>query len=197
MKCMDCGVETNGSVGATALRWPGLCQPCKDRADNAGMACLQALSNGLKLATEALRPVKKGVEQPRKRPTDGRGMIVSRQAVADESYVCIESIRSGEKIVLRCHSREAASVLAQVVSQSVAGMSEPAPNPEFPDAVPVVWRLGDPDKRPDLVEVKGVDNGIDSLNSISAGWSGGPRLDEEMVQVREELMTMRHKELGF
>lgn len=198
MKCLICRKDTEGSVGAAGLKWRNLCQPCKDREDNMGLASLKALSTGVGLALKALEPAKKGVKQPQERPTDGRGMIVSRQTVADEFYVCIAAIRSGEKIVLRCPTRAAASVLAQVVSQTVAGMSDPEPNPEFPDSDSLVWRLADPDKRSDLVEVKGAANGIDALNAIEAGWSGGPRLDEDMAQVREELMAQpRRSDLEF
>jgi len=33
--CKLCGCLTTGAVGATGLRWPFLCQPCKDREDGA------------------------------------------------------------------------------------------------------------------------------------------------------------------
>lgn len=31
--CMICGQLTEGSVGAAGIRWPNLCQPCKDEED--------------------------------------------------------------------------------------------------------------------------------------------------------------------
>lgn len=31
--CIECGDMTTGSVGAAGIRWPALCQPCKDQAD--------------------------------------------------------------------------------------------------------------------------------------------------------------------
>lgn len=35
MQCLICGVETEGSTGAAGLRWPNICQRCKDREDAA------------------------------------------------------------------------------------------------------------------------------------------------------------------
>ena len=35
MKCLLCGTETAGSVGAAGIRWPNLCQECKDSEDAA------------------------------------------------------------------------------------------------------------------------------------------------------------------
>ena len=31
--CIECGMETAGSIGAAGIKWTGLCQPCKDKAD--------------------------------------------------------------------------------------------------------------------------------------------------------------------
>lgn len=31
--CLLCGRETTGSVGVAGLRWPSLCQRCKDAED--------------------------------------------------------------------------------------------------------------------------------------------------------------------
>ena len=33
--CICCGALTSGSIGAAGLRWPNVCQPCKDVADSA------------------------------------------------------------------------------------------------------------------------------------------------------------------
>lgn len=33
MKCILCGIETEGSTGAAGIRWKMICQPCKDRED--------------------------------------------------------------------------------------------------------------------------------------------------------------------
>lgn len=32
--CIICQRPTTGSVGAAGIRWPMICQPCKDAADN-------------------------------------------------------------------------------------------------------------------------------------------------------------------
>lgn len=34
-KCILCGEETEGSVGKAGIHWKFLCQPCKDKEDNA------------------------------------------------------------------------------------------------------------------------------------------------------------------
>lgn len=41
--CKLCGCLTTGSVGAAGLRWPFLCQPCKDREDGALAEYVEAL----------------------------------------------------------------------------------------------------------------------------------------------------------
>ena len=35
MKCILCGKETNGSIGAAGIKWKSICQECKDKEDNA------------------------------------------------------------------------------------------------------------------------------------------------------------------
>lgn len=35
--CVECGTPTTGSVGAAGIRWPMLCQKCKDHADAAAL----------------------------------------------------------------------------------------------------------------------------------------------------------------
>lgn len=35
VKCTLCGLETTGSTGAAGLRWPTICQRCKDKEDAA------------------------------------------------------------------------------------------------------------------------------------------------------------------
>ena len=34
-KCISCGNETNGSIGASGLKWETICQKCKDLEDRA------------------------------------------------------------------------------------------------------------------------------------------------------------------
>lgn len=34
-KCILCGKQTEGSVGAAGLKWSCICQPCKDAEDKA------------------------------------------------------------------------------------------------------------------------------------------------------------------
>jgi len=36
-KCVECGTMTAGSVGAAGIKWPMLCQDCKDTADAAAL----------------------------------------------------------------------------------------------------------------------------------------------------------------
>ena len=31
--CIECGTPTGGSIGAAGIKWTGLCQACKDKAD--------------------------------------------------------------------------------------------------------------------------------------------------------------------
>ena len=33
--CILCGKQTEGSVGAAGYKWSCICQPCKDKEDNA------------------------------------------------------------------------------------------------------------------------------------------------------------------
>lgn len=33
--CILCSIETHGSTGVNGIRWPSICQPCKDREDKA------------------------------------------------------------------------------------------------------------------------------------------------------------------
>jgi hypothetical protein len=33
-KCVLCGKETKGSIGAAGIKWTMICQPCKDIEDN-------------------------------------------------------------------------------------------------------------------------------------------------------------------
>lgn len=35
MRCRLCGEETTGSTGAAGIRWPSICQRCKDAEDAA------------------------------------------------------------------------------------------------------------------------------------------------------------------
>ncbi len=34
-KCVLCGIQTSGSVGAAGIKWSNICQPCKDIEDTA------------------------------------------------------------------------------------------------------------------------------------------------------------------
>lgn len=33
--CILCGVKTKGSVGRAGIKWSTICQPCKDKEDDA------------------------------------------------------------------------------------------------------------------------------------------------------------------
>lgn len=54
--CILCKEPTTGSVGAAGLRWPMICQPCKDKEDAA------ALSGSKAIARAAQTPVSVGIE---------------------------------------------------------------------------------------------------------------------------------------
>ena len=32
-KCILCGKQTEGSIGAAGIKWSCICQPCKDKED--------------------------------------------------------------------------------------------------------------------------------------------------------------------
>lgn len=51
MTCEICGEETTGSVGAAGIRWPNICQRCKDTEDERLEANLAYFGE---LITEAL-----------------------------------------------------------------------------------------------------------------------------------------------
>jgi hypothetical protein len=43
MKCLLCGKPTTGSVGAAGIKWPNVCQPCKDEEDAALLSRVRAM----------------------------------------------------------------------------------------------------------------------------------------------------------
>lgn len=49
--CKLCGEPTTGSTGAAGIRWPFLCQPCKDSEDAALLASLRSAAVTRALAT--------------------------------------------------------------------------------------------------------------------------------------------------
>ena len=32
-ECILCNKQTEGSIGAAGIKWPNICQPCKDKED--------------------------------------------------------------------------------------------------------------------------------------------------------------------
>ena len=42
-KCIVCGKPTEGSTGRTGIKWPNVCQPCKDDADGAAVEDLRRM----------------------------------------------------------------------------------------------------------------------------------------------------------
>lgn len=46
--CILCGKPTTGSVGAAGLQWPMICQPCKDKEDQALAARINVQATALK-----------------------------------------------------------------------------------------------------------------------------------------------------
>lgn len=49
MKCVICGNETTGSVGAAGIHWSCICQPCKDVEDNTLKQQIVTLSQVIKM----------------------------------------------------------------------------------------------------------------------------------------------------
>jgi hypothetical protein len=49
-KCILCGIDTEGSVGAAGICWPMICQKCKDQEDSALLNRLESL----KIITELI-----------------------------------------------------------------------------------------------------------------------------------------------
>ena len=47
-KCILCGEMTTGSVGAAGLQWPMICQPCKDKEDQALAASINVQATVIK-----------------------------------------------------------------------------------------------------------------------------------------------------
>ena len=41
-KCLLCGCDTNGSIGAAGISWPMICQVCKNSEDEAVIRKIQA-----------------------------------------------------------------------------------------------------------------------------------------------------------
>lgn len=62
--CKLCGVPTTGSVGAAGLRWPFLCQACKDSEDAALAHMITAQARCLKTVIELLHPVNGVADDP-------------------------------------------------------------------------------------------------------------------------------------
>lgn len=45
--CILCRVKTEGSIGAAGIKWPNICQPCKDIEDNALLNKLRGIPEPL------------------------------------------------------------------------------------------------------------------------------------------------------
>jgi hypothetical protein len=54
MTCSLCGRETNGAIGATGLRWPNLCQRCKDLEDHREEEYVGAVASAVDYAYQSL-----------------------------------------------------------------------------------------------------------------------------------------------
>jgi len=59
MKCIICGKETEGSIGRAGIRWSCICQPCKDREDEALKRSLEAVKNFANFVSDSCQEVKK------------------------------------------------------------------------------------------------------------------------------------------
>jgi len=52
-KCILCGKQTEGSIGAAGIKWSCICQPCKDKEDNFLAERIKYGSKVLELITPA------------------------------------------------------------------------------------------------------------------------------------------------
>lgn len=57
-KCIVCGKPTNGSVGAAGIKWPMICQPCKDKEDKEALNRLKSYSQAFNTITKHVEPKK-------------------------------------------------------------------------------------------------------------------------------------------
>ena len=55
--CVECGTTTTGSTGAAGLRWPMLCQTCKDKADIALEARCRLQATAIRYGAESANRV--------------------------------------------------------------------------------------------------------------------------------------------
>jgi hypothetical protein len=47
-ECMLCKAPTFGSIGASGIRWPCICQKCKDEEDNILLKKIEAIAKGVR-----------------------------------------------------------------------------------------------------------------------------------------------------
>lgn len=59
MRCVLCGDETKGSIGAAGIRWPNICQVCKDLEDDFLRRQVQAQAQVLKEVFNEITTTKK------------------------------------------------------------------------------------------------------------------------------------------
>lgn len=52
-KCILCGCETEGSVGAAGIKWSCICQTCKDKEDKVALEKLEQVAKCISMV-EAL-----------------------------------------------------------------------------------------------------------------------------------------------
>lgn len=58
--CIECGVPTEGSIGAAGLKWTMLCQPCKDQADRELATSIAAMTAAIDYALPRTLEVLRG-----------------------------------------------------------------------------------------------------------------------------------------
>lgn len=61
-KCILCGKETTGSIGRAGIKWSMICQPCKDREDDALSRQLDASGQAIKKLINGLDDFSKWLE---------------------------------------------------------------------------------------------------------------------------------------
>ena len=99
MKCLICGKESEGSVGAAGIAWKCFCQECKDKEDKALAAKLtsqaamfNAIANITKLENRETKVID-SVASLINLVARLQGRIADLECKADDHAVMIEDIR--------------------------------------------------------------------------------------------------------
>jgi len=78
LNCKLCGVKTKGSTGAAGIKWPFICQPCKDKEDQALLRRVKHAAKILDLAATT-----KGESYAESKSEDQHVKVFSMQGQVD------------------------------------------------------------------------------------------------------------------